>query len=281
MHWNFLNAICQLLEAKLSRSFLLDVIETCCFDDSVMDLVDHSRGIRKGNDNKWYRFEEKRFLFQEPILEWDIESTVEAAMFRTEKDIAMECESNINRNEAVSNCGSPKLAIEYSNCIVPPPNVNPFGSGTKNLSEKKPVPQSNEVVPVKESVQEVDRIINIKGKSEEIGLARFKALQDHPACLSVRKSSLRSSSYAPSSDPPIFTVSSSSDSSSESFNIKSCERCHVFERREYLLRSRNKVDEICIDCRRQELCSCKNGCSSCTKGRYNMLNLKKKLKEIN
>lgn len=59
-----------------------------------MSLVDHSRGIKKGDDNKWYRFEEKSFLFEEPILQSEIESSGEAGIFKTgSNDAEMECDS--------------------------------------------------------------------------------------------------------------------------------------------------------------------------------------------
>lgn len=59
-----------------------------------MSLVDHSRGIKKGDDNKWYRFEEKRFLFEQSILQQEIESSGEAGIFKTgSNDAEMECDS--------------------------------------------------------------------------------------------------------------------------------------------------------------------------------------------
>jgi hypothetical protein len=59
-----------------------------------MSLVDHSRGIKKGDDNKWYRFEEKRFLFEESILQSEIESSGEAGIFKTgSNDAEMECDT--------------------------------------------------------------------------------------------------------------------------------------------------------------------------------------------
>lgn len=59
-----------------------------------MSLVDHSRGIKKGDDNKWYRFEEKRFLFEESILQSEIESSGEAGIFKTgSNDAEIECDT--------------------------------------------------------------------------------------------------------------------------------------------------------------------------------------------
>lgn len=77
-----------------------------------MSLVDHSRGIKKGDDDKWYRFEEKRFLFEESIFQSEIESSGEAGIFKT-KDVAMECDANSSSDEAVSvprSPPTPKLA---------------------------------------------------------------------------------------------------------------------------------------------------------------------------
>jgi len=61
-----------------------------------MSLVDHSRGIKKGDDNKWYRFEEKRFLFEESILQSEIETSGEAGIFNTgSNDAEMECDTKL------------------------------------------------------------------------------------------------------------------------------------------------------------------------------------------
>jgi hypothetical protein len=102
--------------------------------------------------------------------------------------------------------------------------------------------------------------LNIRDVAKHIGLARFEAFQDPH---------VSDENVSDDEDEDVDVVSESDDDNGflkkDDSSMKRCERCHVVERREDLFKSKSGILNICISCKRDEHCSCKNGCSRCSK----------------
>lgn len=308
-----------------------------------MKLVNHSHGFRKGADNKWYEFEEKRFVFERPVTtsyhEYGFEKK-DDKWYESKKDsfiidqIMKGSGNGVSTNntlvngedhdmidESMQDCTSSSNVGDSSTCqpMTNTPVVNEEDSDktiaqklddavTAELMKNQTIIagfmqnekiKSNTVLMAKlQSIQNVtrsivgepstsgsvdkagnatemsqflkdiqDEIINVKARAKECGLSRIKALQDPVSpndCSDEEEDGCSDEEEYGS----IYTSSSSSSDEEDDANQageKQCDRCEAREMDEFLFKSKNGVDRICIVCRRHELCSCKKGCSRCSK----------------